>query len=315
MAVTRSAAPLTGLLPRPGARSGSIVADAPGDGPGYWAGGPSAVWVDGTIWLAYRLRRPVDAGRGYANVVARSEDGEHFETVAVVTSEELSCASLERPALVPMSDGTWRLYVSCSTPGTLHWQVDLLEASDPAGLPSGRRTTVLAGDRTTAWKDPVIWCRDGAWQMWVCRHRTDVPADGDRMDTWYATSSDGVAWTLEGLALHGRAGRWDERGARITAVVPVDGGYAAYYDGRPTADDNWAEQTGVAFGTGPSLFEPLGDEPWATPRGGAGALRYLSLVPLPHGGQRVYYEMARPDGPHDLRTEYVPRPGLASQSS
>src|SRR5205814_290417 len=57
MAVTRTAAPLTGLLPRPGARSGSIVADAPGDGPGYWAGGPSAVWVDGTIWLAYRLRR------------------------------------------------------------------------------------------------------------------------------------------------------------------------------------------------------------------------------------------------------------------
>ena len=110
MAVTRSAAPLTGLLPRPGARSGFIVADAPGDGPGYWAGGPSAVWVDGTIWLAYRLRRPVDAGRGYANVVARSEDGEHFETVAVVTSEELSCASLERPALVPMSDGTWRLF-------------------------------------------------------------------------------------------------------------------------------------------------------------------------------------------------------------
>jgi hypothetical protein len=248
-------------------------------------------------------------------VVARSDDGERFETVALVTSDQMSCASLERPALVPMNDGRWRLYVSCATPGSLHWRVDVLEADDPAGLPQGRRATVLAGDATTAWKDPVIWCRGGVWQMWVCRHRTDVPADGDRMDTWYATSPDGITWSLEGVAMRGRPGRWDQRGARMTAVVPVDGGYAAYYDGRPTADDNWAEQTGIAFGTSPSRFEALGDEPWATPEGGVGALRYLSIVPLPHGGQRVYYEMARPDGPHDLRTEYVPRPGLASQSS
>jgi hypothetical protein len=315
MAVNRSAEPLAGLLPRPGAQASSIVADAPGDGPGYWAGGPSAAWIDGTFWLAYRLRRPVGAGRGYANVVARSADGERFETVAVITSEQMSCASLERPALVPTNDGTWRLYLSCSTPGSLHWRVEVLEADDPAGLPHGRRATVLAGDATTAWKDPVISCRDGVWQMWVCRHRTDVPADSDRMDTWYATSPDGITWSLEGVAMSGRPGRWDQRGARITAVVPVDGGYAAYYDGRPTADDNWAEQTGIAFGIGPSRFEHLGDEPWATPQGGVGALRYLSIIPLPRGGQRVYYEIARPDGPHDLRTEYVPRPGLTSQSS
>ncbi len=33
---------------------------------------------DGTFWLAYRLRRPVGVGRGYANVVARSDDGERL---------------------------------------------------------------------------------------------------------------------------------------------------------------------------------------------------------------------------------------------
>ena len=47
----------------------SIVIDPPGVGPGFWAGGPSAVRAsDGTIWLAYRLRRPHGDGRGYANM-------------------------------------------------------------------------------------------------------------------------------------------------------------------------------------------------------------------------------------------------------
>lgn len=82
---------------------------APAAGEGYWAGAPSAVVADGTVWLAYRLRRPVELGRGYANVVARSADGVTFETGATITSAQLRCASLERPALVRRPDGGWRL--------------------------------------------------------------------------------------------------------------------------------------------------------------------------------------------------------------
>lgn len=52
--------------------------------PGAWVGAPSALCADGAVHLAYRLRRPVGRGRGIANVVARSEDGVHFRTVAVV---------------------------------------------------------------------------------------------------------------------------------------------------------------------------------------------------------------------------------------
>jgi hypothetical protein len=64
------------VLPPPSPERATVVVPSPGDGPGYWAGGPSAVRDDnGTIWLAYRLRRPLGAGRGYANVVARSQDG------------------------------------------------------------------------------------------------------------------------------------------------------------------------------------------------------------------------------------------------
>src|SRR5471032_1440500 len=51
----------------------SVVVRAPRPGDGYWAGRPSAVHADGAFYLAYRLRRPVGAGRGYANVVARSK--------------------------------------------------------------------------------------------------------------------------------------------------------------------------------------------------------------------------------------------------
>ncbi len=36
-----------------------VVVEPEDPRPGSWAGGPSAQLVDGTWWLAYRLRRPV----------------------------------------------------------------------------------------------------------------------------------------------------------------------------------------------------------------------------------------------------------------
>src|SRR5207342_1596139 len=85
-------------LPSP---DGEVVVPAPGRGPGHWAGAPSALLDDdGRVWLAYRLRRPIDDGRGVGVVVARSSDGVRFETVAQVGREVFGAASLERPAIV-----------------------------------------------------------------------------------------------------------------------------------------------------------------------------------------------------------------------
>lgn len=288
-----------------------VVVPAPGPGEGFWAGGPSAVSAQGTVWLAYRLRRPVDQGRGYANLVARSVDGLSFETVATVTSSHFDCASLERPALVRRPDGGWRLYVSCSTPASKHWWVEAIDADTPAGLPTGRRTVVLPGDDTEAWKDVIVRVDGDGWRMWACRHPLDAGDDAaDRMTTWFATSEDGLRWTMVGEALAPVAGTWDARGARIADVVADGGRWWAIYDGRRSAEENWRERSGLAVGDRPDRFTAIaGPVPPAAGR----ALRYASVVPL-DGGHRVYFEATGFDGSHDLRTVYVPRPSPASQS-
>ena len=296
-----------------------MVIDPPGFGYGFWAGGPSAVHHDGAYWLAYRLRRPVTEGRGYANVVARSSDGVRFETVATVTSAQFECASLERPALVPLPGGGWRLYVSCSTVNSKHWWVEAIEADTVAALPGGRRTVVLAGDAATAWKDVVVsHTEEYGWQMWACRHPLDRGDDeADRMDTWYATGVDGLAWTFTdrpALAPDPGSEGWDRRGRRVGAVAAIDGVWTMLYDGRADASENWEERTALAVAADPAHFEPVPMDPIGGHLRAATGLRYASFLADPAGGLRVYYETSRPDGAHDLRTEYVPRPFSESQS-
>jgi hypothetical protein len=294
------------LLVVPDTASAVVVQDPPGEGPGNWAGGPSAVLgPDGAVYLAYRLRRPMSDGRGYANVMARSEDGELFETLTTLDREQFGAESLERPALVAVPGGGWRVYVSCATPGTYHWRVDVLEADHPADFDAGSARTILPGDDLTAVKDPVVLWHEGQWHMWLCCHPLDDPDQTDRMWTRYGTSADGIDWEMHDTALAPRPGQWDSRGARVADVQVRDGRWLAYYDGRATAEENAEERTGIAVGTGPSALVaqtgPVGASPY-----GSGSLRYLSVLELADGGQRIYFEASRLDGAHDLRTEYVP---------
>jgi hypothetical protein len=266
------------------------------------------------IWLAYRVRMPLVAGRGVAVMVARSRDGVAFEPVASVDRELFGAASLERPALVRRSEGGWRLYLSCSTPGSDHWWIAALDADTVAALPSGRPSTVLPGDARTAVKDPVVLRDDAGWHMWVCCHPLDDPHATDRMVTRFAASPDGLRWTLGPVVLAGRPDRWDARGARVTAVLPAPNAgehLQAFYDGRASFAENWFERTGLAEGGvgGAPYASPLaavGEGPVASSPSGDGALRYVAVVPLPDGTLRLYYEAALPDGSHDLRTELVP---------
>jgi hypothetical protein len=307
-------------VPLPDYSASELAVEAPGSGPGFWAGAPSASYQDGVFWLAYRVRRPVDSGRGVSVTLARSPDGVSFETVAAVHRDTFGAASLERPALVRRQDGGWRMYVSCSTPNSKHWWIEALDADTVAGLATGRRSMILPGDEKTGVKDPVVLRDAAGWRMWVCCHPLDDPDATDRMSTRYATSSDGLSWRLGPTALSGRVGHWDARGARVSAVLPAGdrpgvnraGGdrLIAYYDGRATSAENWFERTGIAEGAtdGPSagIFTPIGEQPWARSPHSDHALRYLDVVRLPDGSHRLYYEAALPDGSHDLRTELKP---------
>jgi hypothetical protein len=292
-------------LPLPRPELATVIVPAPGSGLGNWSGAPSAVLDDGVYWLAYRIRRPVDQGRGVAVVLARSEDGVRFESVAHVTRDAFGAASLERPALVRKPAGGWRLYVSCATANSKHWWIEALDADTVEELPRARSVTVLPGDAHTAVKDPVVQVDDAGWHMWVCCHPLDELGQEDRMTSRYAWSPDGLEWTIQDEVLAPTAGSWDQRGTRITAVFPGPPA-AVMYDGRSSAAENWCERTGVAMRGLDGRYVPSGHTPIGSSPDTSGALRYVSAVSLPGGGYRLFFEAARPDGAHDLVTQLFP---------
>ncbi len=281
-----------------------VVAKAPGIGGQAWAGSPSAIVAGGEIYIAYRLRAP--ERRGFAVEVARSADGVSFEPLVTITKEQMDCESLERPALVLTQDGTWRLYLSCATYGTKHWRVELIEAAAPDGFDPARSRVVLPGDSANGVKDPVIVWHEDQWHLWASVHPLTEPDHTDRMTTEYATSADGLSWTWHGTALTPRPGEWDARGVRVAAARFTDDGVTAYYDGRATAEQNCEELTGVASGPRPGSLHAVGTAPIAQSPYPAYGLRYLAVVDLGGGTERMYYELTNAAGSHDLVTELRP---------
>jgi len=282
-----------------------VVVPAPGSGPGNWAGAASAVLVDGVTYLSYRLRRPLVEGRGVATAVVRSRDGINFEPVCEVYRSAFGAESFERPVVLRRPDGGWRLYLSCATPGSKHWWIEALDADRPEDLPTGHRTVVLPGSTDVAVKDPVITVRDGEWQMWLCEHPLDDAGHEDRMSSAYLTSSDGLSWTRHGTVLGPRPGHWDARGVRVTAVLSHDP-LLVLYDGRARAEDNWHERTSYARGDATGQLHADPDAPVLGSPDSDGALRYATAVRHPDGSTRFYFELARPDGAHDLVTTLAP---------
>ncbi len=282
-------------FPVPGTGTARVVVPAPGTSPGFWAGAPSAAFAaDGALVIAYRVRTP--DRRGASLVVATSRDGgETLITITTLEKDRFGAESLERPALVRLDRG-WRIYVSCATPNSKHWRIDALDADEPAGFSDARPRTVFAGDQHVGVKDPVVRKTTGGWEAWICCHPLDDAGEEDRMTTAYATSRDGIQWEWRGEVLAGRPGRWDARGARVTAVLP-DG--RASYDGRASKEENFSERTGLALRGADGRLIANGDAPVAN-------VRYLDLVPAPHGGHVAFYERPRDDGSHELCMERFP---------
>jgi hypothetical protein len=124
-------------LPLPGTGDAAVAVAAPGEGPGWWAGASSVV-RDGTGFAAgYRLRNGHDGND--QTVVARSGDGVTFETVAVLDQSQFGAQWMERPALVALPGGGWRLYTCCGTPESQGWWIDVLCSPPPHRPPHRTR--------------------------------------------------------------------------------------------------------------------------------------------------------------------------------
>lgn len=288
-------------VPAPDPSNAILVIPAPGTGSGAWAGSPSAVCVDGEIFLAYRLR--IAKQRGYAVEVAKSADGVDFKPLVTISKDQVGAESLERPALMVAPDGAWRLYLSCATPGTKHWRVELIEAATPDAFDPRARQVLLPGDSAHAVKDPVVLRHGGRWHLWASVHPLADPDHTDRMTTEYASSDDGLDWTWHGTALAPRPGEWDARGVRVAWVRARADRFTAYYDGRATAEQNCEERTGIAVGSAPAGLAAIGRAPVAQSPQPGGGLRYLTVVELGAGRERIYYELTNASGAHDLVTE------------
>ena len=286
-------------LPLPSVEQGRVVVSATARGPGNWAGAPHALLEAGVYWLSYRLRHA--RTRGAETVVARSEDGERFQTVATIERDAFGAESFERPCLVRRPDGGWRLYVCCATPGSKHWWIEAIDADDPVAMPTGERVVVFPGSDALAVKDPIVEVGEaGVWRAWICCHPLTEPGAEDRMTTAYATSADGLAWDWHGDVLRPTPGTWDQRAARMTTVVRSEP-LVVLYDGRASAEENWHERTGIARERD-GVFVADADGPAATSPHSDGGLRYAAAVPLPDARTRYYFEAAGPDGSHDLWT-------------
>jgi hypothetical protein len=230
-------------------------------------------------------------------MIARWSVGADPLVIGRIDKETFGAESLERPALIRGADGGWRVYLSCATPGSKHWWIESLSGAHPEDLPDGLRRMEFPGDATTGVKDPVLRFDRSGVRAWVCCHPLDEPGEEDRMSTALAVQQVGSsAWEWQGTVLAGSAGRWDARGARVTAVVP---GVGVSYDGRASKAANFAERTGLAVASNGGRLAAVGDGPVAD-------VRYLDVLEVPGGGFRLFYEAPLADGSHDLRTEEHP---------
>ncbi len=117
--------------------------------------------------------------------------------------------------------------------------------------------------------------------------------------TGLATGADGLNFDWQGRVLDvGRS--WDAYESRVTCVIHSPPVFNAFYDGIPNVEQNYEEKTGLAVTSDLRSFERI------TPAGPAlvsphasGSLRYLDALTVDEC-IFYYYEMARPDGAHDL---------------
>jgi hypothetical protein len=292
----------------------AVIAEPPGTGYGFWAGGAkvSHDTESGNFALFYRLRSPLELDRGGECRVALSTDGISFDDVWSARKGDLAATSIEVGHCLRVGD-EWRLYVSYEYSATGEWRIDVVRGPDPAKLDTqGRRTALAPGDYGLEWiKDPWLVGRDGGLELFAAvpaRNRPltedDVVTAGPLDASVVAASDDGLYFpTIEYVFEGTTADTWHDRRARLNSAFPLGDSWVATYDGGRTFFDNYEEWAGLAVSDDLRSFRRIATEqPWV--RSPFGAVRYVYGLPV---GNTIffYFEYARQDGSHDLRVAVV----------
>jgi len=296
-------------------QQGQTIVEPTGRGYGFWAGGCKAFHdpETGKFYLFYRQREPLERGRGGRCSVAESDDGVHFGEIWSATREDFCANSIEVGCPVKDPGGEWRLYVSYEYANGNYWRVDVLRGTSLAELDvQGRRTVLFPFDYGLHYiKDPIVYLREGAYWVYAAvspRQHFRIEDDGTRVlvghdATMLLISEDGLRFPRGRYVFEPDGQGWDGVRARINSIVPVEGGYAAFYDGGAGFYDTYEEMCGLAFSRDMIHFERLTrDKPWVSSP--YGCIRYAYALPV-EDKLYIYYEYTRPDLSHELRMNIV----------
>jgi len=313
------------------------------DGAGWWAGAPGATFdaASNTFYLVYRQRQPRELGRGVECRIAASDNGIAFQDIWALPKTSLAALSLERCSLMRGLDGRWRLYIGYVSEEDRRWRIGMYEANEPDQFHRSSLQTILTADDIGAEgvKDPNVFLIGRMYYMltsYAVGFGALTPADeqrkhssGDIYNTGLIASRTGAAISGDGkhfqwlgdvsprdalsatsLDASGSSstGKWDAYCQRIGSLLPLDtGGWLAFYDGGASVAQNYEETTGLATTFDLRTYYSLSPES-ATLRSpdGSGSLRYIDVLPVGHE-LFYYYELARPDGSHELRVSVVER--------
>ncbi len=303
---------------------GQIVREPLASGAGNWVGAPGVFSDANAVYLTYRYRQPRDQGRGIESRIARSVDGVHFEDIWRVHQSELETSSVERFALDKTPAG-YVLYLSFVDPVDNRWRIDQVIAQRPDQFRIHQREPLFTATQlnVAAVKDPVLVHAHGLSWMFLStavvspsdREYTEEELHGSQdvytsgfiaSTTGLAVSRDGLHYQWLGHVLEPSLHHWDAYASRISTVFSTAHGFMAFYDGGASVQDNYEERTGVCVSTDLIHWTKLSVEgPWLVSPHGKGTLRYIDYV-IWNRQVFLYYEMACPDGSHELRVIVYP---------
>jgi len=290
-----------------------VILEPDKNAPEYWAGAPSVVRDEDSIfWMACRMRSPeYPRGlRGYEIRILRSEDGIHFKKVHNIRREDVPFPGFERPAfLIDATTKKFKLY-GCGPWQKGPWCIFKFDdADDPTKFDPATAKPVIQPPKkkynrdvsVVEYKDPFIIYADGEYHCYVIGY----VRRNERI--FHFTSTDGENWQPVGdvnqpvMDLTG----WHNFFIRPASVLPLGIGYLFFYEGSSTKwyDPVYNVVTGFGFTFDlHKIIDLTPDSPLvlSTTPGNFYTWRYSHWMWV-DGEIWVYAEVARENDSHEIR--------------